>query len=170
MSDMKTVDVVIERIFVSGGHDFFGRYGKGSLDHGVEEKDEVELVARKGVVGDRFFDYKEDYKGQITFFDGAVYDAVREEICDGGELEPSAFRRNVLVRGVDLNELIGKEFELGGVRFTGSCECSPCFWMDEAVGEGCHEFLKGRGGLRCRILDNGVLRVGEGKLVVRRDA
>ena len=45
--------------------------------------------------------------------------------------------------------------------FEGSEECRPCYWMDEAMGEGAEVFLKGRGGLRCRILDDGELSLGE---------
>ncbi|MEM6886190.1 MAG: molybdenum cofactor biosysynthesis protein, partial [Verrucomicrobiota bacterium] len=68
-------------------------------------------------------------------------------------------RRNVVISGVDLNSLIGKEFELQGVHFEGSCECSPCFWMDEAIAPGAEEFLKGQGGLRARVLTDGILKV-----------
>jgi MOSC domain-containing protein YiiM len=67
-------------------------------------------------------------------------------------------RRNVITRGVDLNELIGQEFKLQGIRFLGMEECRPCYWMDRAFAPGAHEFLKGRGGLRARILTDGSLR------------
>jgi len=160
--------VQIQHIFISPGHNYYGRYGKGSLDHEVVERGEVELVAGKGIVGDRFFDYKPDYKGQITFFDDAVYQKVKEEVVQG-ELSPSAFRRNVMVKGVDLNSLIGKRFSIGGVEFTGSCECSPCFWMDEACAPGTHEFLKDRGGLRARVLCDGNLTCAEYDLEVLGD-
>jgi MOSC domain-containing protein YiiM len=64
----------------------------------------------------------------------------------------------VITRGVDLNELIGQDFEVQGVRFLGTEECRPCYWMDSAFAPGAHEFLKGRGGLRARILNDGLLR------------
>ena len=72
---------------------------------------------------------------------------------------PSVYRRNVITRGVDLNTLIGVEFEIQGVRFLGNSECSPCYWMDQAFGPGAEAALKGRGGLRAKILTDGVLRV-----------
>jgi MOSC domain-containing protein YiiM len=72
----------------------------------------------------------------------------------------SATRRNVVTRGIDLDALIGCEFEIGGVRFLGSEECRPCAWMDEAIGAGAERRLRGRGGLRARIVADGVLRVG----------
>ncbi|HEU5246194.1 MAG TPA: hypothetical protein VFU09_03810, partial [Candidatus Udaeobacter sp.] len=61
-------------------------------------------------------------------------------------------------RGVDLNELIGKEFEVQGVHFYGTQESAPCYWMDRAFAPGAKDFLKGRGGLRAKILCDGELR------------
>jgi MOSC domain-containing protein YiiM len=71
---------------------------------------------------------------------------------------PAAARRNVITRGVDLNDLIGKEFDVQGVRLLGMEECRPCYWMDRAFAPGAEKFLKGRGGLRVKILTDGVLR------------
>lgn len=117
----------------------------------------IECVAGHGIRGDRFFDHKEDYNGQITLFSLEIF----ESLCQALALRdcpPSAVRRNVLTRGVDLNEWIGKEFEVQGVRFHGTGECRPCYWLDRAVKPGTEEFLKGNGGLRARILTDGQLR------------
>ncbi len=70
----------------------------------------------------------------------------------------SASRRNIFVRGMDLNQLIGHEFELQGLLFEGVEECRPCDWMNLAFGAGAEECLRGRGGLRARVLRGGVLR------------
>ena len=121
------------------------------------EMDQVECVAGRGIRGDRFFDYKENYKGQITFFSLEIFDALRDEL-NLPNAQPQATRRNAFVRGVDLNGLIGIEFELQGVRFEGSEECRPCHWMNSALGHGAEEWLKGRGGLRARILSDGILQ------------
>jgi MOSC domain-containing protein YiiM len=77
-------------------------------------------------------------------------------------------RRNVIARGVDLSELIGQDFEIQGTRFHGTEECRPCYWMDRAIAPGAHEFLKGRGGLRAKILCDGKLR-STGQLIGLRD-
>jgi MOSC domain-containing protein YiiM len=116
----------------------------------------VECVAGRGLHGDRYFDFKEDYKGQITFFSLEVFD----ELCSGIQVEgivPSAVRRNVFTRDVDLNGFIGRDFEVQGVHFYGTEESRPCDWMNRAIGPGAKEFLKGRGGLRARILTDGTL-------------
>ncbi len=117
----------------------------------------IECVAGHGIRGDRFFDYQEDYKGQITFFSLEVFD----ELCGALQVQdcsPALVRRNAMTRDVDLNQLIGQEFEIQGVRLHGTGECRPCYWMDRAIAPGAEEFLKGRGGLRARILTNGELR------------
>jgi MOSC domain-containing protein YiiM len=68
------------------------------------------------------------------------------------------YRRNLVVREVDLNALIGREFEVQGVRFLGMAEAKPCYWMDEAFAPGAEEALKGQGGLRAKVLTSGTLR------------
>ena len=118
---------------------------------------EVECVAGRGLRGDRYFDYKEDYKGQITFFAMEVMEALRFEL-KRPDAQPQATRRNAFVRGADLPSLINKEFEVQGVRFVGVEESRPCHWMNSALGPGAEEWLRGRAGLRCRILTDGVLR------------
>ena len=157
--------VEVTHLLVSPGHDFFGRHGNGREDHGIEEREELELVAGSGIVDDRFFDYKPDYKGQITFFDHATYEEVREKFKIP-DLKPSAFRRNVVIKGVDLPDLIGRHFTIGRLEFTGSEESKPCYWMDEACAPGTEEFLKGNGGLRCRILKGGNLTKGLQNLTI----
>ena len=85
---------------------------------------------------------------------------VFDELCDALKVEgavPSAVRRNVFTRDVDLNKWIGQDFEIQGVRFHGTEESRPCDWMDRAIATGAESFLKGRGGLRARILSDGLL-------------
>ena len=77
---------------------------------------------------------------------------------------PGVLRRNVIVSGVDLMELIGADFELQGVRFHGTAHCKPCSWMNIAFAPGAEQFLADRGGLRARILSDGQIRVGEARL------
>ena len=71
---------------------------------------------------------------------------------------PGVSRRNVITRGVDLNLLIGKKFEVQGVAFEGTSECSPCHWMNQAIARGAEAALHGRGGLRAKILTDGLIR------------
>ncbi|MBI5387244.1 MAG: molybdenum cofactor biosysynthesis protein [Verrucomicrobia bacterium] len=144
-------------LFISPGHNFFGHHGQPAGEHPIFEVEQVECVAGHGLRGDRFFDFKPDYKGQITFFAMEVFEALRRELNLPG-VQPSVTRRNAFVRGADLNALVGAEFDVQGVRFAGVTECSPCYWMNSAIGPGAEAWLHGRGGLRARILTDGVLR------------
>jgi molybdopterin synthase catalytic subunit len=147
-------------IWISPGNDFRGHHGGPRGNHGIVRVDEVECVAGMGLKGDRYFGYKPDFKGQVTFFDADAVEAVRKEF-NRPDLSSSEFRRSLIVRGIDLSAWVGKRFRLQGVEFEGSEECKPCYWMDEAVAPGVEEFLKSRfrGGLRARILTDGKLRV-----------
>ncbi len=151
----------IEQLYLSPGHNYFGHHAQQAGEHPIFAVQGLDCVAGRGVRGDRFFDYKPDYKGQVTFFAAEIYD----ELCTtllplaGAHPEPSAFRRNVITRGVDLNTLIGQTFTLQGVTFLGTSECSPCYWMDQAFAPGAEAALKGRGGLRAKILTDGWLRL-----------
>jgi len=117
----------------------------------------IECAAGRGIRGDRYFDFKNDYKGQITFFSLEVLDELRSALQIPGR-SPALVRRNVITSGIDLNELIGQDFEIQSVHFHGIEECRPCYWMNRAIAPGAEEFLKGRGGLRAKILCDGTLR------------
>ncbi len=145
-------------LFISRGHNFVGHHGREPDTHSMIETSEIECVAGRGICGDRYFDFKDDYKGQITFFSLEVF----EELCGAMQIQgcsPALARRNVIMRGVDLNKLIGMEFDVQGVRFFGMEECRPCYWMDRAFAPGAYEFLRGHGGLRAKILTDGKLRL-----------
>jgi MOSC domain-containing protein YiiM len=149
--------VEICHLYISPGHNFVGHHDREPDTHPAVEVPMIECVAGRGICGDRYFDFKDNYKGQITFFSLEVFD----ELCGALQVQdcsPSLFRRNVLTRDVDLNQLIGQDFEIQGVHFHGTQECSPCYWMDRAIAPGAEGFLKGRGGLRARILTDGTLR------------
>lgn len=147
----------ILHLFISPAHVYVGHYGGPAGTAPIEEVDEVECVAGSGIRGDRYFDHKPDYKGQITFFEIETHRRLCDDfaVFDKG---PDVYRRNVIVEGQDLNALIGQEFEIQGVRFLGVEEAKPCLWMEEAFGEGAEKTLLGKGGLRARILIGGTLK------------
>ena len=147
----------ISALFISPGHNYFGHYGRPAGEHRMLAVDELHCVAGSGIEGDRFFNFKPDYKGQITFFEFETH----QKICDHFKIHdklPSVFRRNVITLGINLNSLIGNEFEVSGVRFLGASESAPCEWMNLAFAPGAESFLKGRGGLRAKILSSGILQ------------
>ena len=147
----------VDRCCVSPGHNFVGHHGKPPGEHPAQAVERIECVAGRGIRGDRYFDAGSGAKGQITFFAMEVFERMAREL-GLGDSRPEWTRRNVFTRGVDLNALIGVEFDIQGLRFAGTEECRPCYWMNTAFAdERVETWLRGRGGLRARILTDGAL-------------
>jgi MOSC domain-containing protein YiiM len=149
--------VEICHLYISPGHNFVGHHGREPDTHPMIEVPVLECLAGRGIRDDRYLDFKDDYKGQITFFSLDVFD----ELCTAlgiHDCSPGVARRNVITRGVDLNGFVHQEFEIQGVRFYGTQECAPCYWMNRAFAPGAEDFLQGNGGLRAKILTDGKLR------------
>lgn len=157
--------MMIRQIFISPGHNYFGHHGRAPDNFPLVEVSQIECVAGSGIRGDRFYDYRDDYKGQITFFSLEIFERLATHFRltnkSAGEL-----RRNVIVSGIDLNDLIGQEFSIQSVRLRGTAHCKPCYWMNHAIAPGAEEFLQGNGGLRAQILTDGVIAVGDAQLVL----
>jgi hypothetical protein len=75
--DVIMVPVEICHLYISSGHNFVGHHGREPDQHPAIEVPSIECVAGRGIRGDRYFDFKDDYKGQITFFSLEVFD----ELC-----------------------------------------------------------------------------------------
>ncbi|MBC7367183.1 MAG: MOSC domain-containing protein [Undibacterium sp.] len=159
------MQVVISQLFISPGHNFFGRHGLPAGDNPTLNVESIRCRAGWGIEGDRFYGYRPDYKGQVTFFSAETFASVQKKFGLPA-LSPAVLRRNVVVAGADLNALIGWRFSIGGVSFNGTGEARPCHWMNHAVAPGAEEWLKGRGGLRARVLSDGALQTGAAPLVL----
>ena len=152
----------VQAIYISAGHDYWTTSGQPKLTHGIESLDQVVCVAGRGLLGDRYFNGKANHKGQVTFMDGAVIDEIGIQF-NLPHLDACIFRRNLIVRGVKLSDWLGRRFEFQGIQFEGIQECRPCKWMDRMVAEGAQDFMKQnfRGGLRARILTDGILSLSK---------
>lgn len=122
---------------------------------------EVRAVPGKGLEGDRFFDErgKHDPGRDVTLVElEAIVAAGRDY---GVEIAIGETRRNVVVQGVPLNHLVGREFVVGGVRMKGIRLCDPCQHLEKLTRKGVKSALENRGGLNAQILTEGVLRAGD---------
>ncbi len=155
----------IRQIFISSGHNYFGHHGRAPDNFPLVEVPEIECIAGRGIKGDRFYDYKDDYKGQITFFSFDIFEKLRLHF-GLTDKSPGALRRNVITSGIDLNDLIGEDFSIQGVQLRGTAHCRPCYWLDQAVAPGTEDFLQGNGGLRAQILTDGAITVGDAQLLL----
>lgn len=74
---------------------------------------------------------------------------------------PEELRRNILVSGIPLLALKDRRFQLGDVILEGTGECHPCSRMEEALGAGGYNAVRGHGGITARVIRGGVVRLGD---------
>src|SRR4029077_17442393 len=123
--------VEICHLYISPGHNFVGHHGQEPDAYPMIEVATIECVAGRGIRGDRYFDFKDDYKGQITFFSLDVFDQLCQTL-ELGQRSAAETWRSTIVRDTDVIELIGEDFEMQGLRFQGREECRPCCSMERA--------------------------------------
>jgi MOSC domain-containing protein YiiM len=116
--------------------------------------DEVRAVAGKGLEGDRHWHERGARPGQALTLVSA------EAVEDVG-LAPGETRRQVTVRGVDLNGLVGKRFRVGEVECLGVELCEPCSHLEEMTRPGIIKELVHRAGINADVVVGGVIRVGD---------
>jgi MOSC domain-containing protein YiiM len=160
--------VEILHLLVSPSHAYFGRAKDGPADVPTVDAAQAEVVAGKGIVGDRFFGKAAHMDAAVTLFAVESLEAIAAEL-GAGPFDPLATRRNVVLRGAQLAPLVGTDFALesGGsvVHFHGGRPAHPCAWMNEVLAPGAHAAMRGRGGIRCRALSSGLLHRGPAVLV-----
>lgn len=126
---------------------------------------EFQLIPGLGIEGDRYAKHAGTFSKrlapdrEVTLIESEAIEAARAEF--GVELDPGESRRNVVTRGVRLNELVDREFSVGSVRLRGIKLCHPCTHLQGLTGKDVLRALKDRGGLRAQVLNEGAVRVGD---------
>ena len=118
--------------------------------------EEVELVAERGIVGDR---YQFSGNRQVTLIQAEHLPVIAA--LTGGAVMPELVRRNVVVSGVNLLSLQKQRFAIGGAILIGTGACAPCEKMEVALGVGGFQAMRGHGGICARIERSGVIRNGD---------
>jgi MOSC domain-containing protein YiiM len=77
------------------------------------------------------------------------------------KIDPSLVRRNIVVKGINLNSLRGRQFEIGEVVLEMTGSCPPCGRMEENLGTGGYNAMRGHGGITCRVLKEGKIKIGD---------
>lgn len=148
---------------VSPAHAYEGRPGDGPLEVATATPRRVEVRAGHGIVGDRYAGRAAHRAAAVTVLAVEGLEDVADEL-GVARFDPVAARRNILLRGVDVEALRRREFTLdtgdGPVRFGGGRPAAPCSWMDVVLAPGAHRALRGRAGVRCAALSSGSLSVG----------
>ena len=126
---------------------------------------EVRAVAGRGLEGDRYFLGEGTYSDErepgrdITLIEAEAIEGLARE--DGIELAPGEARRNVVTRGIALNDLVGRRFTVGPVECVGHELCDPCSHLQRMTKPGVLKGLANRGGLRADIVTGGRVAVGD---------
>ena len=129
----------------------------------IEVVDEVEVNTQNGLTGDR---YSTDDKRMVTLIQAEHLPVIASMVGSQNELHPQVLRRNLMVSGINLLALKGRRFHIGKeviLEYTGPCH--PCTRMEELLGPGGLNALRGHGGICARVIRGGMICVGDAVLV-----
>ena len=126
----------------------------------INEINEIEVLSGKGIIGDRHFRDSKHNRGQITLIEKENIDYYNNKYKT--EISYIDFRRNIITEGIELNNLIKKEMEIGSVKIFPYELCRPCSHLAQMVNgkDIIKEFLL-KGGLRCEVLVSGKIKIGD---------
>ncbi len=123
----------------------------------------VELVvaeAGRGLEGDHHAKRKKNSKRQVTLIQSEHLSAVAS-LCGRDEVQPALLRRNIAVSGINLLALKNKRFRIGGALLEWTGPCEPCSRMEENLGPGGYNAMRGHGGITARVVEGGSIRIGD---------
>ena len=126
----------------------------------IDEFDSIDVVANKGILGDRHFKDFNDPYCQLSLIESENIDYYNLKY--GLDIPYINFRRNIVTKGIQLNELVGKKLKIGKVNLEGIDLCRRCRHLTEMLSQDniLKEFLR-RGGLRCQILSSSSINIGD---------
>ncbi len=119
----------------------------------------VEVLADHGLVGDRSAQQAGGQR-QVTLIQREHLDVVTA-LLGRDAVDPALTRRNLVVSGINLLALHDAPFAIGDVLFEGAGLCEPCSRMEEALGVGGYNAMRGHGGITARVIVGGVIRLGD---------
>lgn len=125
----------------------------------LESQAQVEAIAGFGLAGDHY-QSKNNGKRQVTLIQAEHLDAVAR-ILGTIELRADTLRRNLLISGINLHALRDRRFRAGEAVLEGAGTCDPCSRMEEVLGAGGYNAMRGHGGIVCRIIESGQIRLGD---------
>ena len=126
----------------------------------IQEVEEINLLAGKGIIGDRYFDENNEDRNQLTLIEKENIDYYNEKF--NLKIPYIDFRRNIITKGIKLNDLIGKKLVIGKIELKGIDLCRPCKSLQKNLGQDniIKEFLR-KGGLRCEVLTSANVKVDD---------
>ena len=132
----------------------------GSCLAPMDSVNEIDVIQGKGIVGDRYFVENNEKRKQITLIEVENIDFYNK--ISNTNIPAIKFRRNIVTKGIKLNDLVGKEFYIGNVKVKAHDLCRPCKNLEESLKQKniVKEFIR-KGGLRCEILSSGKIFIAD---------
>tara|TARA_B100001057_G_scaffold132015_1_gene131331 strand:+ start:297 stop:743 length:447 start_codon:yes stop_codon:yes gene_type:complete len=126
----------------------------------INEVSSINVLANQGIIGDRHFKQFNDPYNQLTLIESENID--NYNIKHGLNIPYIDFRRNIITKGIKLNDLVGKKILVGKVELEGIDLCRPCKHLCEVLGQEniIKEFLR-KGGIRCQILTSSSIKIND---------
>ena len=126
----------------------------------IKEVKTINVIKNQGIAGDRHLREFNDPFSQLTLIESENIDYYNSKY--GLDIPYIDFRRNIVTKGIKLNELVGKKISIGDVKVEGIDLCRPCRHLNEILNQNniLKEFLR-RGGLRCQILNSSKINLGD---------
>ena len=121
---------------------------------------DAEIVAERGILGDHRFSGRRGSKRQVTLIQAEHLVAVAG-MLHRSEVSPDLVRRNLVVSGINLLALKGKQFHVGNVLLEFSGPCEPCSRMESVLGPGGYNAMRGHGGITAKVIEGGIIRIGD---------
>ena len=137
------------------------KLGIANINNGkISEVSSIEVIANKGVIGDRHFNEFNDPYCQLSLIESENIDFYNYKF--NLNIPYVDFRRNIITKGLRLNDLIGRRFHIGNVEVEAVDLCRPCRHLTEMLNQDniLKEFLR-KGGLRCQILSSSMINIGD---------
>lgn len=134
-------------------------YRPGPTSRGeIKIVDEIIVSEKKGIEGDR---YKgTNRKRQVTLIQAEHIEAV-SKILQKDSIDPSLLRRNIVVSGINLLAFNDLEFSVGEVVLKMTGYCHPCSRMEQNLGTGGYNAMRGHGGITCMVVKGGKIKIGD---------
>lgn len=123
----------------------------------AEPCNHVTVHSNFGIAGD--YRSEKFQIGQITLVEAEIIDAMSRKL--GYDIPAGSSRRQIMVKGIKLNELIGRNLRMGQILVRVEDKCNPCNNMEKKIGPGAKDAMDDKGGIRCRIIEGGELHVGD---------
>ena len=120
----------------------------------------AEASRDQGLVGDRHLERGGGGKRQVTLIQAEHIVAVARMV-GRDNINPDILRRNLMVSGVNLLALKDREFRIGAAAFRFTGLCHPCSRMEEALGHGGYNAMRGHGGITAAVIAGGTIRIGD---------